>query len=374
MFLFKLPCKIGLLILATIAAGVLWQQAQLAALALVHVNPLPETRALVAEQRYAEAGDYLDFFIAYEYVSQDPEAVALQTEIQAVRESVGYQAQKLADGLWLGTSDEMVGQAAGVITDFFVIGDLRDLAQQGTHWMQDEEVDEVITALASIGVVASAAQAVSTVATVGTGGAAAPTVAASTAVKGGVVILKAARKIGKLPAWLIKAILASADTVKQTHKLDGVSALFTDVYRVAKVRGGINLLDKTADVASLKRLAKVADTFGDHTAILYRVGGQAFLTTAQQASTLGVATIKTAATFGQDGLRLLDKMGAINFVKYTARGSKMLYKGDILNLLALLLKALPLWVLYLIVGCGAFVWVPWQLLRRGYSLARATAT
>ena len=111
MFLFKLPFKIGLLILAAIAARVLWQQEQLAALALVHVNPVPETRALVAEQRYAEAGDYLDFFMAYEYVSQDPEAVALQAEIQAARDSVGYQAQKLADGLWTGTSHEVVGQA-----------------------------------------------------------------------------------------------------------------------------------------------------------------------------------------------------------------------------------------------------------------------
>ena len=36
----KLPIKIGLLILAAIAAGVLWQQEQLAALALVHVLSL----------------------------------------------------------------------------------------------------------------------------------------------------------------------------------------------------------------------------------------------------------------------------------------------------------------------------------------------
>ncbi len=373
MFLFKLPIKIGLLILAAIAAGVLWQQEQLAALALVHVNPLPETRALVAEQRYAEAGDYLDFFMDYEYVNQDPEAVALRAEIQAVRESVGYQAQKIADGLWTGTSDEVVGQAAGVITDFFVIGDLRDLAQQGSHWYQDEEVDEVLTALATLGVAASTAQALSTVATVGTGGAAAPTVAGSTAAKGGVVLLKAARKAGKLPAWLVKSIRESAETLMKTRKFEGVSDLLTDVYSVAKVRGGINLLDKTADVASLKRLAKVADTFGDQTATLYRVGGQVFLDTAQQANRLGVATIKTAATYGQEGLRLLDKIGAINFVKYTARGSKMLYKGDILDLLARMLAALPAWVLYLLMGLGAVVWVPWQLLRRGYSLVRATA-
>ena len=37
------------------------------------------------------------------------------------------------------------------------------------------------------------------------------------------------------------------------------------------------------------------------------------------------------------------------------------------------LAALPAWVLYVLVGLGAVVWVPWQLLRRGYSLVRATA-
>ncbi|MFZ1539072.1 MAG: hypothetical protein WAT23_17040 [Chromatiaceae bacterium] len=372
MFLFKFPAKFGLLFLAALAAGVLWQQEQLTALALVHINPLPETRSLMAEQRYAEAGDYLDFFMTYDYVNQDSEALALQAEIQEVRQGVGYQTQKIADGLWTGTSDEVVGQAAGVISDFFVIGDLRDLAQQGTHWFQDEAVDEVMTALATIGVVASAAQVASTVATVGSGGAAAPSVVATTAAKGGVVILKAARKVGKLPAWLIKAILEGTDTVGKTKKLDGVSELLGDVYSLAKVRGGIALLDKTADVASLKRLAKVADTFGDQTATLYRLGGQAFLDTARQAGTLGVATIKTAATYGPAGLRLLDKIGALKFVKFTTRGSKILYKGDILTLLARMLAALPLWVLYLIVGCGALVWVPWQQLRRLYPIVRAT--
>ncbi|NEX23477.1 hypothetical protein G3480_24845 [Thiorhodococcus mannitoliphagus] len=38
------------------------------------------------------------------------------------------------------------------------IGDLRDLTKQGLHWARGEETDEVIAALATIGVVASAAQ------------------------------------------------------------------------------------------------------------------------------------------------------------------------------------------------------------------------
>ena len=362
MFFFKLPVKILLLVLAATAATILWQRAQLAALALVHVNPVPETKALVAEQRYAEAATYLDFFMAYAYVQDDPEAQALHADIQAKRSDMSYQAEKLYDGLIKGTSDEVIGQTAGVLTDFFVIGDIRDLVYQGTKALNGEEVDEVLVALATVGVVASTAQAVSSVATVSTAGAAAPTVAASTAVKGGSVILKVARKLGKLPAWLTKAIIAGADTVKKTKKLDSVTELFGDVFSLAKIKGGVTLLDKTTDAASLRKMARAADLYGDQTPTLYRMGGDTFLTMAQKTAELGADTIKLAATFGQNGLKLLDNIGALKFVKYTARGSKMIYKGDIINLLARLLSLIPEFILYLLMAAATVVWLPWKYL------------
>ncbi len=362
MFFFKLPVKILLLVLAATAATILWQRAQLAALALVHVNPVPETKALVGEQRYAEAATYLDFFMAYAYVQDNPEAQALHADIQAKRNDRSYQAEKLYDGLIKGTSDEVIGQTAGVLTDFFVIGDIRDLVYQGTKALNGEEVDEVLVALATVGVVASTAQAVSSVATVSTAGAAAPTVAASTAVKGGSVILKVARKLGKLPAWLTKAIIAGADTVKKTKKLDSVTELFGDVFSLAKIKGGVTLLDKTTDAASLRKMARAADLYGDQTPTLYRMGGDTFLTMAQKTAELGADTIKLAATFGQNGLKLLDNIGALKFVKYTARGSKMIYKGDIINLLARLLSLIPEFILYLLMAAATVVWLPWKYL------------
>ncbi len=362
MFFFKLPVKILLLVLAATAATILWQRAQLAALALVHVNPVPETKALVGEQRYAEAATYLDFFMAYAYVQDNPEAQALHADILAKRNDMSYQAEKLYDGLIKGTSDEVIGQTAGVLTDFFVIGDIRDLVYQGTKALNGEEVDEVLVALATVGVVASTAQAVSSVATVSTAGAAAPTVAASTAVKGGSVILKVARKLGKLPAWLTKAIIAGADTVKKTKKLDSVTELFGDVFSLAKIKGGVTLLDKTTDAASLRKMARAADLYGDQTPTLYRMGGDTFLTMAQKTAELGADTIKLAATFGQNGLKLLDNIGALKFVKYTARGSKMIYKGDIINLLARLLSLIPEFILYLLMAAATVVWLPWKYL------------
>jgi hypothetical protein len=46
----------------------------------------------------------------------------------------------------------------GVPTDFFVVGDIRDLATRGIHWSRDEEVDETIAVLSAIGLVAAVAQ------------------------------------------------------------------------------------------------------------------------------------------------------------------------------------------------------------------------
>jgi hypothetical protein len=243
--MFKLPLKLALLLLAAISAGVLWQQGQLAVLALSRIDPVPETREMVAAGHYAEAARYLDFFMEYDYVSQDPAAQALHGQIEQERGRVVYQAGKLKEGLLDGTSDETIGQAVGVASDLFVIGDLRDLTKQAIHWGQGAEVDEVVTALAGIGVAATTAQVVSAMATVGSGGAAAPAVGATTTVKGGVIMLKAAKKLGKFPPWLDKAVRDGAAAVKRTGKLDAVSDLFGNVYSLAKTRGGFYLLGQT---------------------------------------------------------------------------------------------------------------------------------
>ena len=222
----------------------------------------------------------------------------------------------------------------------------------------------MITALATIGVVASAAQLASGAATAGTGGAAAPTFAASTTAKGGLIVLKTARKLGKLPPWLGKALIQGAKTVKKTQRFDAVTGLLDDTYRLAKTRGGLNLLAKTRDAASLRRMAGVAETFGDRTAALYRIGGDSFIRAAQGVGSAGAEAVKVSATYGKTGLQVLDRIGPTQFIKLSARSSKMAYKGDIIHLLARWLLHVPTWLLYLVVALGAIVWVPWRLLRR----------
>ncbi|WP_404465195.1 hypothetical protein LG331_02940 [Vreelandella aquamarina] len=331
-------------------------------MALARIDPLPETHALVEEERYAEAADYLGFFIGYDYVGNDPAAQSLYQSIEEQRSDWLYQLDKLGEGLLHGSSDETIGQVASVTSDFFVVGDMRDLANQGLNLVQGEEVDEVLLALATLGLVATSAQVASTLGTGATGGAAAPAVAGTTVVKSSLIALKAARKLGKLPNWLKNSVMTAASQARQTGSMGQLRTMFSDINILAKTRGGLNILENTQNATDLRRAAHFADIFGNQSATLYRVGGNVAIDISQRASILGRETILLAATFGKSGLKALDSVGALKFTKFASRSSKMVYKGDLLVLIAKLLLSLPIWLLYGIIIFAAWLWTPRWLL------------
>ncbi|MBW7877178.1 MAG: hypothetical protein H3C47_14455 [Candidatus Cloacimonetes bacterium] len=351
--------RLVLLALAVVSAVTIWQQYQLEALALIRIDPIPVARTMVSEGRYAEAGGYLGFFMDYDYVNHNPEALGLYEEISSKRSSWEYQFSKFGEGLLTGSSDETIGKAAGFASDFFVIGDIRDLMFQGVNLAKGEEVDKTLVALASLGVIASAAQVASAGGTAATAGAMAPAVAGTTVAKSGLIALKAAKKLGKLPSWLNKIII-------QSKTLDGLSEVLTNVNTLAKTPGGLNLLSQASNASELGRMAKFADIFGAQSAAIYRVGGRTVIEIAQRADKIGKDTIRLATTFGQDGLKLLDKIGALKFTKVISRATKMAYKGDVFQLLARFLLWLPPWVKYLLIVIGLLVWVPWRMLSAFY--------
>ena len=71
----RLGTKIFITALGCVAVYVLFAEQELQLAALSRVQPLPQARALVDEERYAEAADYLRFFMQYDYVRENPEAV-----------------------------------------------------------------------------------------------------------------------------------------------------------------------------------------------------------------------------------------------------------------------------------------------------------
>ena len=159
---------------------------------------------------------------------------------------------------------------------------------------------------------------------------------------------------------LSKTIIKSAKTGTETKNIRVLRNIFRDVSTLANTPGGLYLLSTTKDAGSLKRMAGFAETFGANSATLYRLGGDLLVNTAQQAGEMGKDTIQLAATFGQEGVLILDKVGAIAFVKYTSRASKIVNKGDIINLIAGLLFLIPNWILCILVISGVAIWVPWR--------------
>jgi len=349
--------KMGILLLIILCGVALLDKEQITIGSfgtLTRIDPLPHTQALCDQQRYAEAEEYLSFFMAYDYVNTDPEAVALYSAIEKTRSDYVYQLQKAVEGVAFGKSDELEGQVTAVVSDFLLIGDLRDLALEGHKWWEDQAVDELTVALSAIGVLASAA-------TVASGG-------SSVAAKPALSFLKMAHKAGKVPTWLRRYVIESAQVVKNTKNMGHVTELLDTVYdlfKVSGVRGSLVLINQAEDLTSLKQLSKFAHKFENKTAVFFDLTGKSGLKLSHQLDSVPTAVALEASTFGKAGINQLDKLGPEKFVawlrtaKYMARGTKVVYKhhevllATAMRLLRATLGALPAAVLGLMMMYGA---------------------
>ena len=356
----RLLWKCAFSFLAFIAAVAIYKQTEMDVRALSRIDPVPHARELVAEKRFAEAEDYLGYFMELDYVKDNPQAVELYAQIESTRSSWSYNLKKIGEGLIKGKSDETIGNVTGAVSDFLVIGDIRDLSIEGWKYVKGEEVDEALVALSAIGVASTTAQVASAAGAVTTGGAAAPTVAASTTAKTSIVMLKTAKKLGKLPKWLLKGIKEAAIAVKESKSIAKLTDLFDDVYKLAKTKGGLEILSKTTDAASLKKMANFADKFGDNSLMMIKLGGEKVLRAGEKIQDAHV--IKQATAYGENGVALLNRVGANKFMKIMKimpkKGLAKIGWKHRLALPNLLHKLLPTWALYVLAFSGIAIWLP----------------
>ena len=272
---------------------------------LVRINPVPQVQELVQQEKFAEANDYLSYFMDYDYVNQDPQAIQLHSEIQDTRDDWLYKLKKTNSGFWTGESDETEGQVAAVVSDFLVIGDIRDLGREGKNFIEGKDVDEVTAALSGVGVVAAGAALV----TAGTAATAKPAVS----------FLKMANKAGKMPKWLGKYLVESAEIAKKTKNLDHVAGLFSDIqglYKTAGAHSTLELLGKSKNLDDFRRLAKFGNAFGAKTSTLLKIAGDDAITVYQRFGNASKNTFLEASTFGNDGVKAFEKHGSEKFQKF----------------------------------------------------------
>jgi hypothetical protein len=267
------------------------------------LDPMPHTEALVAEGHFAEAEAYLGYFIEHNSSAITPQARERFQAIHARRQSWEYRAKSLVEGAVTGESDEVEGMIGAGVADLFVVGDIRDAVIQGRHWLNGEEVDQVIVALSSLGIVATAA-------TIGTAGGAG-------GVKGSVSLLKQMRKAKLIPAWLIKALARLPRAADVQRVSNALLEPITALYRHSGLIATRQFLRTSKSLDELKRMRFFAKTFKRESAVLLRIDPSAI----RLAEHFPSRTITRASLHGKPAFKQLARK-----VKYMTRVGKIVSK------------------------------------------------
>jgi len=346
----KLFYKLSLLCLILLSATVLYQKHTYAYHTLVHVDPLPQTKVMMAEEKYADAEEYLGYFMQFDYVQQMPEAKILLDEIEEKRASIRYKSSKIAEGISTGTSDELSGQISAIGSDFFLIGDLRDLAIEGEHYYHDEEVDTVLVSLSTIGLVAS----VTTFFTFG----------GSTVAKSGVSTLKMGHKSNLIPPWLSQTLVKEAKAIRKTKKLSSIKPVFknlNDLRKEVGIKDSLKLLSRTSNMKELEGVNRLSKRYGKESITLLDLSKKKLLTHTGSFNQYNKNTVKAASTYGIHGFTQLLKGGEKHFIKTTKQMksyAKVGYKGEIWKVFLWLMKYLNDTILIAILSIALFLLVP----------------
>ena len=295
---------------------------------LTRIDPIPETLDMIEKERYADAAEYLGFFMQHDYVRDNPKAVELYEALQTKRNSMGYRSEKVLEGVLKGRSDETIGKVSAGVSDLFLWGDLRDLSIEGYHYIRGDAVDKVLVGLSTIGVVVTGMTMFSGGSTAG--------------VKGGVSALKLVRKSGKMPPWMQKYIIRSAKQVKKTGDVKSVRVLFEDIYHVTRASGFntmMRLLERSPNLKAFRSSIGFAKTFGKESgAVLKVLGDDAPLYYRLLKDKSSKKSFLLATTYGKPGIKRLAKLGEKGFLrslKPTLKSSRLakIFSKNIVDML-----------------------------------------
>ena len=340
-FLFRLFTPIIILGLIFLSLAILKERKTFDIRGLTQIDPIPKTKELIKKEKYADAQEYLSYFMQFDYVKNNPEAIKLNEELTKKRDSFEYKKDKILEGILEGKSDEDIGKLSAIASDFFVIGDIRDLAIQGNNYINDKEVDNVVLALSTLGLVATAS-------TIYSLGATAPA-------KDAISVLKYAKRTKNIPPWLGKVLVREAKVAKETKSLKNLKVVLNPIYELYKSVGlkeTMRILKETKNLDELRSAVKISSKFGKRSGTLISLtGGSKSIKTLEGMKNVNPKSVLYASTYGEKGLIALKRLGE---VKFLARVSKTTYKGNFDSIFNKLLKLIPNSVLFGTIFFGLF--------------------
>ncbi len=333
-----------------LSVGVLGERGEVLLLnevaSLSHENPVPKAKALAEEGKICSALEHLDFFKEYDHVKDMPEFSGYYSQLRQTRSSARFMGSQVLEGLWSGRGDCAEALISATVSDFFVVGDVRDLFWESVKRFQGQDSDELTEALAAVGIVLTGV-------TVFSGGAALPA-------KAPLSLLKIAKKLGKLPRALEGELVKLFSAARKTGDIKEVEAVAGSLYRLAgnpHLRTHLfDVIGQCKEIKDFARMEKMAASFGSKSAKFIKLGGDS---ATAMFSKFGkdkalVEAMDSALQYGPSGLRLLERtspgkfMEYLKIAKFGARGGRVVHKGQLWSVVKWMAASVPLFYLYML--------------------------
>jgi len=284
-------------------------------IALPNYNWLAEIRGLEAEGRLAEAEHLADWVLEESDITNREEVATMRESIHRNRTSLWNRARRIVKGFAKGDGTSIEELSGAMVSDFFLWGDVRDLAQQGYYTATGKETDPVIAGLAAVGVATSLAAY----------WIADPAEGAEVAADASFSLLKTLKKTGHLSkkfcGVLVDGCKMSAKSKSLTKGMKDIVVGMKDLFEGTGAARAATLMKHVDDVDSLMAVSKMAKRTAEPTAILVRLhGSEGVKVICELAKTDGgVDMLAKATRKGPKGLETL-----LSYTKYGARMAKVL--------------------------------------------------
>lgn len=317
------------------------------------VDAYGHSRQLVEQGRYAEAEEYLELYLDVPLVQNKDKMARLLQDVREKRASTLYTAKQVFKGFFLGESDEEAGNVAALISEFLVVGDIRDLSRETAKFYHDEPVDKLTVALSTAGVGLAVA---------GIG----PQAPAVASIKASTSLFKMANKLHLVSKNLSKFLVEAFEVAKKSKSVAHLTGMMTALYDAAKAggtRAAMMIIKHSDNAEDITRLARFVQRYGRRSQAYLRYGGRHI---ADVLDRFGKKAADTALAFGEGGVTLMhfvtpSRFGvALRTVRALNSGSlgrttwKLLSSMDSLTRLAILLAALGLLV---VENLSFFKWI-----------------
>ncbi len=114
----KLLYRLFLILLLVASSMLLYQKTNYGYHTLIAVDPAEHAAALIKQKKYAKLSEYLDYFTAFDDIKGNKRIEELRKIVIQKRTSLSYQSEKILEGIYKSTSDEPIGYASAIGSDF----------------------------------------------------------------------------------------------------------------------------------------------------------------------------------------------------------------------------------------------------------------